>query len=156
VLCVDERSQIQAFDRSQPLLPVRPGQVERRTHYGRHARRPHLGSIRSSASSRSKVRRPSSRYSVTTLTVTMIPRMILIYSTRVLAFLSDCESSDYLHNLDTFTTDRAARGLHVPTATRGAIAGSPLRKFNLSRCLILKGARHPTSQSAHSGRKIKN
>ena len=37
VLCVDEKSQIQALDRSQPLLPLRPGQVERRTHdYKRH------------------------------------------------------------------------------------------------------------------------
>lgn len=37
VLCVDEKSQIQALDRSQPLLPIRPGQVERRTHdYTRH------------------------------------------------------------------------------------------------------------------------
>jgi hypothetical protein len=32
VLCVDEKSQIQALDRTQPLLPLRPGQVERRTH----------------------------------------------------------------------------------------------------------------------------
>lgn len=37
VLCVDEKSQIQALDRSQPLLPMQPGQVERRTHdYKRH------------------------------------------------------------------------------------------------------------------------
>ncbi len=36
-LCVDEKSQIQALDRSQPLLPMRPGQVERRSHdYVRH------------------------------------------------------------------------------------------------------------------------
>ena len=32
VLCVDEKTQIQALDRSQPLLPMRPGQAERRTH----------------------------------------------------------------------------------------------------------------------------
>jgi transposase len=32
VLCVDEKSQIQALDRMQPLLPMRPGQAERRTH----------------------------------------------------------------------------------------------------------------------------
>jgi transposase len=32
VLCVDEKAQIQALDRSQPVLPMRPGQVERRTH----------------------------------------------------------------------------------------------------------------------------
>jgi|SRR5215471_12240800 len=32
VLCVDEKSQIQALDRTAPLLPMRPGQVERRTH----------------------------------------------------------------------------------------------------------------------------
>jgi transposase len=32
VLCVDEKAQIQALDRSQPILPMRPGQVERRTH----------------------------------------------------------------------------------------------------------------------------
>jgi len=37
VLCVDEKSQIQALDRTAPLLPMRPGQVERRTHdYDRH------------------------------------------------------------------------------------------------------------------------
>jgi hypothetical protein len=37
VLCVDEKSQIQALQRSQPLLPMRPEQVERRTHdYVRH------------------------------------------------------------------------------------------------------------------------
>jgi transposase len=37
VLCVDEKSQIQALNRTQPLLPLRPGQPERRTHdYERH------------------------------------------------------------------------------------------------------------------------
>ena len=37
VLCVDEKAQIQALDRTRPLLPMRPGQVERRTHdYLRH------------------------------------------------------------------------------------------------------------------------
>jgi transposase len=37
VLCVDEKSQIQALDRTQPLLPLRPGQAERRSHdYVRH------------------------------------------------------------------------------------------------------------------------
>ena len=37
VLCVDEKSQIQALDRSQPMLPMRPGQAERRSHdYKRH------------------------------------------------------------------------------------------------------------------------
>src|SRR5229473_111399 len=32
VLCVDEKSQIQALDRSQPMLPMRPGQAARRSH----------------------------------------------------------------------------------------------------------------------------
>jgi transposase len=32
VLCVDEKPQIQALDRTAPLLPLRPGQVERRTY----------------------------------------------------------------------------------------------------------------------------
>jgi transposase len=37
VFCVDEKSQIQALDRTQPLLPLRPGQAERGTHdYKRH------------------------------------------------------------------------------------------------------------------------
>lgn len=37
VLSVDEKSQIQALDRTQPMLPMRPGQVERHTHdYERH------------------------------------------------------------------------------------------------------------------------
>src|SRR5271156_5830879 len=37
VLCVDEKSQIQALDRSQPMLPMRPGQAARRSHdYARH------------------------------------------------------------------------------------------------------------------------
>ncbi|CAI8048807.1 hypothetical protein GBAR_LOCUS26911 [Geodia barretti] len=31
VLCVDEKSQIQALDRTRPLFAMRPGQVERRT-----------------------------------------------------------------------------------------------------------------------------
>jgi transposase len=37
VLCVDEKSQIQALDRSAPVLPMMPGLPERRTHdYLRH------------------------------------------------------------------------------------------------------------------------
>src|ERR1700686_2072861 len=37
VLCVDEKSQIQPLDRSQPMLPMRPGQPARRSHdYKRH------------------------------------------------------------------------------------------------------------------------
>lgn len=37
VLCVDEKSQIQALDRTQPILPMMPGLPERRTHdYMRH------------------------------------------------------------------------------------------------------------------------
>jgi len=37
VLSVDEKSQIQALDRTQPILPLRPGLPERRTHdYERH------------------------------------------------------------------------------------------------------------------------
>lgn len=37
VLCVDEKTQVQALDRTQPLLPMRPGQAERRSHdYKRH------------------------------------------------------------------------------------------------------------------------
>jgi transposase len=36
-LCVDEKSRIQALDRTRPLLPMRPGRPERRTHdYRRH------------------------------------------------------------------------------------------------------------------------
>ena len=37
VLCVDEKSQIQALDRTQPILPMAPGLPQRRTHdYMRH------------------------------------------------------------------------------------------------------------------------
>jgi transposase len=37
VLCVDEKSQVQALDRSAPVLPLMPGVPERRTHdYVRH------------------------------------------------------------------------------------------------------------------------
>jgi transposase len=37
VLCVDEKSQIQALEHTAPLLPMRPGQAERRAHdYLRH------------------------------------------------------------------------------------------------------------------------
>jgi len=32
VLCVDEKSQVQALDRTQPLLPMSPGYPERRSH----------------------------------------------------------------------------------------------------------------------------
>ncbi len=37
MLCVDEKSQIQALDRTQPILPMQPGLIERRSHdYVRH------------------------------------------------------------------------------------------------------------------------
>jgi transposase len=37
VICVDEKTSIQALDRTKPSLPMHPGQVERRTHdYVRH------------------------------------------------------------------------------------------------------------------------
>jgi transposase len=37
VLCTDEKSQVQALDRSQPVLPMMPGMPERRSHdYVRH------------------------------------------------------------------------------------------------------------------------
>jgi len=37
VLCVDEKSQVQALDRTQPILPLRPGLPEQRTNdYERH------------------------------------------------------------------------------------------------------------------------
>ena len=37
VLCVDEKTQVQALDRTSPVLPLRPGLPERRTHdYERH------------------------------------------------------------------------------------------------------------------------
>jgi hypothetical protein len=32
VLSIDEKSQVQALDRAQPMLPVRPGLAARRTH----------------------------------------------------------------------------------------------------------------------------
>ena len=31
VMCIDEKTSIQALDRTQPSLPMRPGQIERRT-----------------------------------------------------------------------------------------------------------------------------
>ena len=37
VLCVDEKSQVQALDRTAPILPLRPGLPEKETHdYVRH------------------------------------------------------------------------------------------------------------------------
>ena len=36
VLCVDEKSQIQALDRTQPLLPMRPGQPSSQSRLPRH------------------------------------------------------------------------------------------------------------------------
>jgi len=37
VLCVDEETQVQALDRSQPVFPMRPGVPERQSHnYVRH------------------------------------------------------------------------------------------------------------------------
>ncbi len=41
VLCVDEKSQVQALDRTAPILPLRPGLPEKRTHdYVRHGSPP--------------------------------------------------------------------------------------------------------------------
>ena len=37
MLCVDEKSQIQALDRTVPILPMQEGRIERRSHdYYRH------------------------------------------------------------------------------------------------------------------------
>jgi transposase len=37
ILCIDEKSQVQALERAQPILPLRPGIPERQTHdYERH------------------------------------------------------------------------------------------------------------------------
>ena len=37
VLCVDEKSQVQALDRTQPVLPLLPGRAEKASHdYVRH------------------------------------------------------------------------------------------------------------------------
>ena len=37
VLCVDEKTQVQALDRTAPILPVLPGVPQRQTHdYTRH------------------------------------------------------------------------------------------------------------------------
>ena len=66
VLSVDEKSQIQALDRSQPVLPLRPGLPERRTHdYVRHglppcSRRSTSPAERSSARCTAGTGRPSS------------------------------------------------------------------------------------------------
>ena len=32
MLCVDEKTQIQALDRTQPTLPIKPGKAQRMTH----------------------------------------------------------------------------------------------------------------------------
>ena len=41
MLCVDEKSQVQALDRSQPVLPMMPGMPEKRTHdYVRYGAQP--------------------------------------------------------------------------------------------------------------------
>jgi len=51
VLSVDAKSQIQALDRTVPILPLRPGLAERRTHdYVRHGTTS-LFAARSSSSS---------------------------------------------------------------------------------------------------------
>jgi hypothetical protein len=64
VLSVDEKSQIQALDREQPVLPMMPGVPERRTHsYVRHGTTSlHSMSPRgsSSANATSVIGRPSS------------------------------------------------------------------------------------------------
>ena len=38
VLCVDEKSQVQALDRTAPILPLRPGISAKQTHDSVHAR----------------------------------------------------------------------------------------------------------------------
>jgi transposase len=51
VFCVDEKPQIQALDRTQPLLPMQPGQVERRTHdYKRHGTTTLFGALNAKTS----------------------------------------------------------------------------------------------------------
>jgi transposase len=64
VVCVDVKPQIQALDRTAPLLPLRPGQPERRTHdYQRHgttslyaALNAHTGTVMGETFSRQRAR----------------------------------------------------------------------------------------------------
>jgi transposase len=57
VVCVDEKSQIQALDRTQPLLPMRPGQIERRTHdYDRHGTTTLFAGLISAVTAETKVK----------------------------------------------------------------------------------------------------
>ncbi len=51
-LCVDEKSQIQALDRTQPVLPLAAGIPERRTHdYDRHGTTTLVATLDSAAGS---------------------------------------------------------------------------------------------------------
>ena len=63
VLCVDEKSQIQALDRSQPMLPMRPGQPARRSHdYTRHGTISLFAALDCHRQSHRQMLQPSSRY----------------------------------------------------------------------------------------------
>ena len=64
VLCVDEKSEIQALDRTAPILPMRPGLPERATHdYVRQGTTTLFAAldiaIRSSSGSSNRSRRPT-------------------------------------------------------------------------------------------------
>jgi hypothetical protein len=93
VLCVDEKSQIQALDRSQPMLPMRPGQPTRRSHdYIRHGTTSLFAALdiatgkvigknaipaiarRSSANFSTRSRRQSRAVSMSILSWTIMPR----------------------------------------------------------------------------------
>ena len=91
VLCVDEKSQVQALDRTAPVLPIRPGIPEKQTHdYIRHgtttlfaalevatARSPTPATrgtaTRSSSASSSRSRRPTRARSCTSSATTTAP-----------------------------------------------------------------------------------
>jgi hypothetical protein len=71
VLCVDEKTQIQALDRTQPLLPMGLGYVEGVTHdYIRHGTTTLFAALdvgtRSSSASSARSRSPSRRISTST------------------------------------------------------------------------------------------
>src|SRR5680860_853703 len=77
VLCVDEKTQIQALDRTQPILPLRPGLPEGRTHdYRRHGTTAPRSSWRSVGASCASIPRASCTSCSTTPPPTRPPRSI--------------------------------------------------------------------------------
>jgi hypothetical protein len=147
VLCVDEKAQIQALDRSQPLLPMRPGQAERRTpDYLRH------GTIKLFAALDAKAGTVIGEFHQRHRAVEFRNFLATIDA----AVPGDLELHLILDNYGTHKTPAIKRWLLAPSALPSALYAHRRRLAQSGRALVRAAHRKATAPRAHRTRELED